>query len=220
MGMAAAGCARSYRPAPDIPPQVKISAPSPDSAEKEAENPGVYHVVQPGQTLWWISRSYGVTVQELARVNDISDPSRLSVNQRILIPATPAVRWSWPVPGGEILSHFGAPRSDYRHTGLDIRAQDGQFVRAVRTGRVLYSSTMHGYGKTVIVDHGDGMNSLYAHNSKLLVHVGQRVQRDQPIALVGRTGNASTEHCHLEIRMGDIPVDPLLYIRWASEGHR
>ncbi len=202
--VALAGCGRSPQQLPDIPPTVEVSPP---------ESSSVYHIVQPGQTLWSISQSYGVTVEELARLNDIEDPSRLLVNQRLLIPGTVASEWAWPVPGGEILAPFGERRSDHRHTGLDIRGQDGQSVLAVRSGRVLYSSTMRDYGKTVIVDHGDGLSSLYAHNSKLLVEVGQRVRRGQPIARIGRMGNATTEHCHFEIRRGETPVDPLLYIR-------
>jgi len=202
--VALAGCGRSPQQLPDIPPTVKVS--TPDSTT-------VYHVVQPGQTLWSISQSYGVTVEELARLNNIEDPSRLLVNRRLLIPGTGASGWAWPVPGGEILAPFGERRSDHRHTGLDIRGQDGQAVLAVRSGRVLYSSTMRDYRKTVIVDHGEGLSSLYAHNSKLLVNVGQQVRRGQPIARIGRTGNATTEHCHFEIRRGETPVDPLLYLR-------
>ena len=213
LSLAAAGCGRSPQPLPDVRPTVKVGTPSPDSAEKEVERPAVYHVVQPGQTLWSISQRYGLTVEELARVNNISDPDRLFVDQRLLIPGTRALGWAWPVPGGKILSPFGEHRRGHRHAGLDIRGQDGQEVLAVRSGRVRYSSTMRDYGKTVIVDHGDGLSSLYAHNSKLLVAVGQRVRRAQPIARIGRTGNATTEHCHFEIRRGEISVDPLLYIR-------
>ena len=84
---------------------------------------------------------------------------------------------------------------------------------AVRSGRVLYSSSMRDYGRTVILDHGDGLRSLYAHNSKLLVQKGQQVYRGQAIARVGRTGNATTEHCHFEIRRDEVPVDPLPYLR-------
>ena len=71
---------------------------------------------------------------------------------------------------------------------------------------------MRGYGKTVVIDHGDGMKSLYAHNSRLMVQRGERVRRGQTIARIGRTGNASTEHCHLEIRENDGPRDPLLFV--------
>jgi murein DD-endopeptidase MepM/ murein hydrolase activator NlpD len=71
---------------------------------------------------------------------------------------------------------------------------------------------MRGYGKVVILDHGDGFRSLYAHNSKLLVRVNDQVRGGQSVALVGSTGNASGNHCHFEIRRNDKPVDPLLYL--------
>ncbi len=76
---------------------------------------------------------------------------------------------------------------------------------------------LRGYGKTVILDHRDGMQSLYAHNSVLLVRVGERVEQGQSIARVGRTGNATTDHCHFEIRLNDRRVDPM---RWLTPGRR
>jgi murein DD-endopeptidase MepM/ murein hydrolase activator NlpD len=187
---------------------------------------GVVHVVERGQTLWRIARTYEVPLDELARANGIADPARLSVGDRLLVPGASALRfvppslppavagaWDWPVHGGAVLSGFGAPRGGRRHSGVDIAGRAGQPVLAVRDGRVLRSEAMGAYGRTVIVDHGDGLSSLYAHNADLLVRPGDLVRRGQPIARVGRTGRASTEHCHLEIRQGDVPVDPLPYLR-------
>jgi murein DD-endopeptidase MepM/ murein hydrolase activator NlpD len=210
---------------------------------------GVEHVVRRGQTLWRISKVYGVEIDELASANGISDTSSLKTGQVLFIPGASEVRdvpaypapldaataivppgtveddgnsrWLWPVKNGEVLSYFGAPRRTHRHQGIDIRGRGGQPVRATRPGRVTYSgSGMRGYGKTVIVDHGNGMSSLYAHNSRLLVRKGQRVERGEMIAEVGRSGNASTEHCHFEIRRRDKPVDPLGYLKPTREAHR
>ena len=206
-----AGCASSRRPVPSIHLPAEASARPVDSPEVTTADP-VYHLVRPGQTLWWISRKYGVTVQELVSTNALTDANKLSVNQKILIPGTGVGNWSWPVPGREILSYFGVNRGARRHRGIDIRGENGQEVRAVRAGRVVSSSRMRGYGKTVVVDHGDGLRSLYAHNSTILVEPGEPVRRGQPIARVGRTGNASTHHCHLEIRRGSIPINPLRYL--------
>jgi murein DD-endopeptidase MepM/ murein hydrolase activator NlpD len=84
---------------------------------------------------------------------------------------------------------------------------------AARAGRVVYSGDkLSGYGKLVILDHGDGLQTLYAHGLELLVRVGDAVEKGQPIARVGRTGNATTEHCHFEIRKDRLPVDPLPYL--------
>jgi murein DD-endopeptidase MepM/ murein hydrolase activator NlpD len=79
---------------------------------------------------------------------------------------------------------------------------------------------MRGYGKTVILDHGDGYSSLYAHNARLLVRVDQYVERGMPVALLGRTGNATAEHCHFEIRRDDEPLDPLLFLLPPLEAQR
>jgi murein DD-endopeptidase MepM/ murein hydrolase activator NlpD len=218
------------------------------SAEAQpATTDGVNHVVERGQTLWRIARTYGVDVDELARVNGISDSARLEVGQVLFIPnakealdvppypapldsgaTVPTAPddpvgggWIWPVQNGEILSYYGAPRRTHRHQGIDIRGRSGQPVRAARSGRVTYSgSGMRGYGKTVIIDHGNGLSTLYAHNSNLLVRKGERVERGETIARVGRTGNASTDHCHFEIRKRDRPVDPLTYLAPAREARR
>lgn len=210
---------------------------------------GVRHVVARGQTLWRIAKVYGVDIDELAEVNGISDTSSLKTGQVLFIPGVDEVRhvppypepidsalappmppetaddgdgrWLWPVKNGEVLSYYGAPRRTHRHKGLDIRGRSGQLVLATRSGRVTYSgSGMRGYGKTVIVDHGGGMSSLYAHNSSLLVRKGERVKRGEAIARVGRSGNASTEHLHFEIRRRDRPVDPLGYLRPTREARR
>lgn len=200
----------------------------------------VHHVVARGQTLWRISRAYQVPLEELARVNGIEDPASLSRGQTVLIPGAPALLdippypaplstaapsmtnlagnlLGWPLPGGQLLGRFGEARRDHRHAGLDIRGRPGEPVLAADTGDVVFSGPSGGYGQTVILDHGNGLSSLYGHNSSLLVREGERVERGQPIALVGRTGNASTPHCHFEIRRHDVPVDPLAYVMLATE---
>jgi len=211
-------------PGPAAPPaRTADPAPAPVAAA------GVHHRVERGQTLWRIASLYGVSVDELVRRNGLSDPDALEEGTLLFVPGATTVLevpllgtraatvdhagWEWPVSGGRIVSGFGARRSTHRHQGLDIDGSAGQPVLAVQDGRVVYSgSGMRGYGKTVIIDHGNGVTSLYAHNSKLLVQRGQRVQRGQPIGRLGRTGRASAEHCHLEIRRNEVPVDPLLFV--------
>jgi LysM repeat protein len=203
---------------------------------------GVHHVVAAGQTLWRIGKVYGVSLGELQRVNGIDDPTRVEVGTALWVPGvdnalrvppfpeplpsaggTPApprsvgLTFVWPVENGAVTSYYGAPRRGRRHAGVDIRGRRGQKVRAAADGTVVYSgSSMRGYGRTVIVDHGGGISTLYAHNSRLLVRVGQRVRSGQPIARVGKTGNASTEHCHFEIRDRDVRVDPLRYFNGGA----
>ncbi len=209
------GCAKSRRPGPTIHLPSATPVAATDATDVKTGEP-VYHRVQPGESLWSISRKYGVTLEELVGLNSLSDPNKLSVDQRILIPGTGGGKWAWPIAGGEILSRFGVSRGGHSHRGIDIRGQSGQQVGAVRAGRVVSNSRMRGYGETVVVDHGDGLRSLYGHNSAVLVQPGEPVRRGQAIARVGRTGNASTYHCHLEIRRGNVPVNPLRYLRQES----
>lgn len=247
-----AGAQRQAAVAPQSVPAQPLSVADAEAtgSDATARPDGVRHVVQPGQTLWRIARTYGLPPEQLAQANGIEDPSRLAAGtllfvpgaHRVLeVPAVPAppgkpagpeyrspeiaaersTNWVWPVEQARILSYFGAPRSGHSHGGIDIGGKHGAPVLAARSGRVVYSGVgMRGYGKTVILDHGNGLASLYAHNSKLLVRVGQRVDQGRPVALMGRTGNATAEHCHFEIRRDDKPVDPLLFLLPPLEAQR
>lgn len=183
---------------------------------------GVEHVVEKGQTLWRIAQAYDIPMERLIGVNRIDDPDSIEVGLRLWVPGAserrhvPAAppdervaRFLWPVPGGRVISSFGVRRSTHRHKGLDIAAAAGEPVVAAQDGTVTYAgSSLRGYGKTLIVDHGEGWSTLYAHNSALIARKGQRVQRGQRIARIGRSGNATTEHCHFEIRRGEVPINP------------
>jgi murein DD-endopeptidase MepM/ murein hydrolase activator NlpD len=235
------GCAGSHRNVTRVQARPTEPLPAATSNDAPPEQLGVYHTVGPGETLWRIAKVYGLNDEELARSNAIQDPTRLEVGDRLFIPgarerleipAYPAPLaglptapgpgdWLWPVADGRVLSYFGATRRSHRHAGVDILGRRGDRVLAANEGLVVYSgSSMHGYGKTIIIDHGDGLSSLYAHNSTLLVGHGQRVRRGQPIARVGRTGNATTDHCHFEIRRNDVAVDPLGYVVPSIEARR
>jgi murein DD-endopeptidase MepM/ murein hydrolase activator NlpD len=120
--------------------------------------------------------------------------------------------WASPVQGGSISSHFG-PRWGTHHDGLDIAAASGTPVRAVGAGTVVSAGWQDGYGNTVVLDHGDGVTTLYAHNSELVVTPGQRVSAGELISKVGSTGDSTGPHLHLEVKVGDRKVDPLPWLR-------
>jgi murein DD-endopeptidase MepM/ murein hydrolase activator NlpD len=121
-----------------------------------------------------------------------------------------AAGFVWPV-SGVVVSGFGM-RWGRMHEGIDISASTGTPIRAAAAGTVIWSGWRGGYGNAVIIDHGGGLSTVYAHASALLVSQGQRVAQGQTIALVGSTGNSSGPHLHFEVRVNGVAVDPLLYL--------
>ena len=95
------------------------------------------------------------------------------------------------------------------HSGTDIGAPEGAKIYAVLPGTVIAAGSAGDYGDRVIIDHGDGVSTLYAHASKLLVSVGDTVEQGDVIALVGETGAATGPHLHIEVRINNVPQDPM-----------
>jgi murein DD-endopeptidase MepM/ murein hydrolase activator NlpD len=116
----------------------------------------------------------------------------------------------WPVDG-PVTSGFGM-RWGRMHTGIDIAVPTGTPVHASAAGTVVYAGWMSGYGFLVAIDHGGGLATAYAHNSSLLVKVGEHVTQGQVISLSGSTGHSTGPHVHFEVRINGVPVDPLLYL--------
>ncbi len=120
----------------------------------------------------------------------------------------------WPVNTHYITSPFGWRMHpifgrQLFHTGVDIGAGRGSPIHAAADGVVIYSGWYGGYGQAVVIDHGNGLSTLYAHCSALYVHQGQSVQRGETIAAVGSTGNANGPHLHFEVRENGTAVDPM-----------
>ena len=116
----------------------------------------------------------------------------------------------WPV-NGVVVSGFGM-RWGRLHEGIDIAASSGTPVWAAAAGTVSYAGWLGGYGNLVVVDHGDGLATAYAHASAILVGVGQQVSQGETVSLVGSTGHSSGPHLHFEVRVNGVAVDPLLYL--------
>jgi murein DD-endopeptidase MepM/ murein hydrolase activator NlpD len=98
------------------------------------------------------------------------------------------------------------------HAGIDMRGANGTPIYASAPGEVVFAGTRGGYGSTVIIDHGGGIATLYAHQSKLAVAAGDEVARGQVIGAVGSTGFSTGPHLHFEVRARGVPVDPLGYL--------
>jgi lipoprotein NlpD len=194
------------------------------------------HVVQPGENLYRIALHYGVSVEDIARANDIRDEGQLEVGTRLTIPnprkgaaqrslmpperlraiaqedafGAGGLRFAWPLHG-VVTSRFGWRRSRM-HEGVDLGARSGTQVHAAEAGHVIYASRLGGYGNVVVLRHGKRYETVYAHNRRFRVKKGARVRKGDVIAEVGATGNASAPHLHFEIRRHDDARDPLLFL--------
>lgn len=122
--------------------------------------------------------------------------------------------FAWPAEG-RISSPFGPRRSGW-HGGIDIKADAGAPVSASAAGVVVASGWETRYGRVVKIEHRDGFITVYAHNTENLVEVGERVRAGQPIARVGRSGRATTDHLHFEIRRGGLAYNPLFFLPLPS----
>lgn len=118
----------------------------------------------------------------------------------------------WVKPAQGPLSSLFAARWGAFHYGIDFAAAYGSTVRAASAGTVIRSGWYGGYGQIVIIDHGNGITTRYGHNSQLLVSVGDHVEAGDPISKVGSTGQSTGPHCHFEVRMDDVPEDPLSWL--------
>ena len=156
--------------------------------------------------------------------NRIGTPVVLSepVNERVLVGTLPILTYlpsggsssdsfMWPVKGGYVSAGlYGYPG----HTGMDIAAPEGTEIRAAKDGQVTYATNyvIWPYGKQVRMSHGDGVTTLYAHCSAVFVTAGQYVRQGDLIGLVGRTGNATGNHLHFEIKINGVIMNPANFI--------
>lgn len=128
-------------------------------------------------------------------------------------------KFSWPVPSSSrITSQYGyrihpVYKTKKFHSGIDIGAGYGVDITAAADGTVTLATTNGGYGKCIVINHGSGITTLYAHNSSLLVSVGDKVTRGQVIAKAGSTGVSTGPHCHFEVRINGATTDPMAYFQ-------
>lgn len=145
--------------------------------------------------------------RELLRQNILVESEAAVIERGTIIPPT----YIKPISGGRYTSGFGR-RWGRMHKGVDWACPVGTTVYASCAGTVIQASYNGGYGNNVVISHPDGRLTRYAHNSKLLVHVGQHVEQGEPIALSGSTGRSTGPHVHFEIYIGGAAVNPLKYI--------
>ncbi|MDP1709733.1 MAG: M23 family metallopeptidase [Candidatus Komeilibacteria bacterium] len=198
---------------------------------------GLSHTIKKGDSINSLAARYRAQAADIIEVNKLADASDLRVGQKIIVPdgipistkpATVVARGSNATIGGLFKNapaasgHFNWPTisrriSQYyrgwRHTGLDIAAPTGQPVYASDEGVVITAGwNSGGYGLYIIIDHGNGIQTLYGHNSKINVQRGDRVNKGQVIGQVGSTGRSTGPHVHYEVRVNGNRVNPLEYL--------
>lgn len=150
------------------------------------------------------------------------ETSREMIHEKVMTESKPAViergtiippTYIKPLAGGRFSSGYGR-RWGRLHKGVDWACPVGTTIYASCGGTVIQASYNGGYGKNVVISHPDGRVTRYAHNSKLLVQVGQKVEQGQPIALSGNTGRSTGPHVHFELYVGGVAVNPLKYISY------
>ncbi|MGE5675738.1 MAG: peptidoglycan DD-metalloendopeptidase family protein [Mycobacterium leprae] len=189
---------------------------------------GLVYRIEAGDTLDLIAKIYGVNLREIETANALRDDSILQVGDSLFLPgaraasppsrggyirrsaagaAGPTGTWHWPISGGLFTTEF----SDH-HAGLDIAVPTGTTAVAAAAGRVTFAGWDGGYGYCVIVDHGNGVQTRYAHASVLLVKAGQTVDAADPVIKVGSTGNSTGPHLHFEVLVNGVPDNPRHYL--------
>lgn len=192
---------------------------------------GLNHTVKWGETLSEIASAYDLPMSEIMDANQLEASDHLQVGQDLLLPGAQvrqersmaassrdgssrrgALGWIWPITGGLYSSEFGESRWGSVHTGIDIAVPTGTPAAAVANGTVIFSGWDSGYGYTVIIDHGGGVQTRYAHASQLLVSDGQRVSQGETVMRVGATGNSTGPHLHFEVLVEGEARNPRLYL--------
>ncbi len=203
-------------------------------------NSGINHDVKSGDTILSIAKKYQTDADKIVSANKLADASDIKIGDLLFIPngvrptqvvssykprpapisaysdeeVAPAAEINtgtkllWPV-----LSHRITQYYHWGHSGLDIGDKMGNPIYAAESGKVERAGWNNGYGNNVVINHGNGIKTLYGHSSKLLVKVGDTVSRGETIALIGSTGWSTGPHLHLEIRVNEVRQNPLNYIK-------
>ena len=156
-----------------------------------------------------------------AEKNKNNTPSAGSTASSGTQTTTPVVtgKFVWPTEAAysKVSSYFGWRTSPLTgkpefHNGIDIPAAYGSAIYAADGGTVIISEKHYSYGNYIVIDHGDGLSTLYAHNTKNLVGVGDVVEKGQQIATCGSSGDSTGNHCHFSVRIDGSPVNPMEYL--------
>jgi len=200
---------------------------------------GVAHKVKRGDSLSSIAKKYNVAKEKIMEANKLTDASKLAVGEKIIIPGGRKISYAsytprsytgfsvvrdlvaplgtkpvsgnkmnWPTQGHRITQYYS-----WRHHGIDIANKYGTPIYAADAGTVEYIGWGRGYGNQIVINHGGGKKTRYAHLSKFYVGKGDKVNKGQTIAAMGSTGWSTGPHLHFEVIINGRRYNPLNYIR-------
>ena len=199
-------------------------------------NSGVNHEIKSGDTILAIAKKYQTESSEIVAANKLADAGDIQIGDLLFIPGgvkptqvvssyrppvpvysdekyedapiDTSTKLLWPSDSHTITQYY-----HWRHHGVDIADNTGTPIYAAEAGKIERSGWSSGYGYNVVINHGNGIKTLYGHASKLLVNKGDSVSRGQTIALVGSTGWSTGPHIHFEVRVNESRQNPLNYIK-------
>ena len=220
---------RSY-PLPIVVLVIALGLASCTSTVKPTKPVGLWYQYKSGDTLESIGRKFGVSKLDIKKANDIYDQADIDVGMHIFIPnpqkppssavdeeiqiedLSPhrSIKMVWPA-AGTISSGYGL-RQGRMHHGIDITKDNGKDIVAAATGIVTFSGRKKGYGNLIILNHGNGIKTYYAHNAELYIRKKSKVRQGQLIAKMGATGKVKGPHLHFEIRINGKSQNPLRFL--------
>jgi len=197
---------------------------------------GIRHKVVKGETLAQIAKKYSIEADEIIEYNKLASADDIKIGEQIMIPGgkkpyvaptytfrslyqAPSVSTAKVVATGEMFWPTNCRRiSQYfrwLHSGLDIACGYNKPIYAADSGQVIKAQGgwNGGYGNIIIIDHGNGLQTLYGHLNKIYVKVGESVEKGSTIGAMGSTGRSTGAHLHFEVRVNDVRKNPLYYIK-------
>ena len=203
----------------------------PGQVIKISEANKIVHIVNKGESLWELGKLYSIKLSKLIEHNDLKYRT-IFPGQKLTIPVQSASKleeiykkkrqkilnskFNKPL-SGRLCGYFGwrihpILKKRLFHCGVDIAAGQGTPIKAIGAGEVTFAGWLKGYGKVVVVKHGRGLSSRYAHCKVINTKVGAKIKAGETIAKVGTTGLSTGPHLHLEVRKYGNPVDPRKYV--------
>ncbi len=208
--------------------QASHPSPTPEKSKEKEDLPsvnGVYHHVKSGENPWLLARLYDVSLEKIAKYNPSMNPNRIMEGDKLFIPEakepltySKSQRMIYPLRNSTyITSGYGNRKHPLGggirfHKGVDFRADRGTPIQAVLDGTVIEAGNRGLLGLVVSLRHDNGLETVYAHNSRIKVKVGQRVKQGDIIAYVGSTGRTTGAHLHFEVLQNGKHQNPVKFL--------